>query len=597
MITCAKDYSIRFLCLFSIIIFGTVCSYAYNEHVTSWPTDGLVSHWDLHVDYQRDLVSGVKRDTTNCYRSTGFRKSYVANGTMFIPLPTDIWEVHKPHTLLLRLVNYADIDLEELEISLPLGVSADDDALEFVLYHDSLLSGAQTEYELPLLWTPYSSEKRSSKEAVVAVFLECMERNDTLHRHSRDAYIRSCNYFAIRTGFAAKNKYVIGYAGVAVDRSPELTLKIHCQEGWSIGSAQSIDFNEVAIYDRILTPEEIRVAIGAEKMKVMIPETYEPYFGWVVAPYIVLSIVLFILMLLLETRKYNYISVARLHRSKGFKDKEMAYSLIEEANACFISDEAMKVPTIDRLKHAEKCLNLTIKNGYCDDNIIAECNRIASLINFCRRDEDDNMGRYLVFAIPFIIAFGAIVTGYDYGTFYIIWDKPEMYPYYITSALAAIVSQVIPIDSVKLAGAPIYTNKVKWLKPNILSRLGDRMMGFVNVGSGIFVSGISGIVVALRVLFVVLAYTIALTLKVMLSSLYEFVVVVKGTGQVVAEGIGGMFSGLVFGAAVFSLLLWLFFKLAWLLINGLLWIAIPGIGAISAIVVIFTIIRMIRHRL
>ena len=183
--------------LLAMLFVGNVVSHAYEEHVTTWPTDGLVAHWDLHVDYQKDLVNGIKRDTTESRRFVGFQDAYVGNNKMAITLPADMWDVHKPHTILLRMVNYRKTDLEELYLQLPIRLSADDDALNFTLFHDSLLSGAQTEYELPLLWTRYSSEKTSSMESVIAVFMECLNQDDTLNVRLPNTYAGKTKYVLI----------------------------------------------------------------------------------------------------------------------------------------------------------------------------------------------------------------------------------------------------------------------------------------------------------------------------------------------------------------------------------------------------------------
>lgn len=578
----------RITFLLVILVLGTAVSRAYEEHVTSWPTKGLVSHWDLHVDYEKDLVSGAKRDTTDCRRFYGHQNTYVSNNWMTLSLPSDMWEEHNPHTVLLRLVNYIKADLEELRISLPIRLSADDDALNFTLFHDSLLVGAQKEYELPLLWIPYSSRETSSREAVIAVFIECLN-HDTLRVRLPDTYAGKTNYFPIRVGVAAKNKYIMGYTGMMVREEYPSTMGIQCKTGLAIGSVKSIDFNEVAIYDRILTPEEIQAAIGAEDMKVITPEDYKPYFGWTIIPYSVLALILFFIIIVSKMQKYSYITPSRLQHSMGPRDKEKAYSLMEQASACFTSKKGMIVPHGNRLELAEKCLNDAIKNGYYDEKIIVEYNRIASLINYCNGRGNSNISMGLTFAVPILIFFGMIVTGYHFGSYFSIWGKQEMYPYYLTSLLCVLMAQLMPND----LPDTISSDAVEWLKPNLLNRIGESLGGIMSAVAGSTVSGISVVFVFIRVALWLLLYAFALGLKVLVSCIFEFVIVVANTGKVVATGVGGLSIGIVGGIVAFCLFWWLLFKLVWIIVNGLLWISIPGIGAFALLMIVMAIIAFV----
>ena len=510
---------------------------------------------------------------------------------MTIPLPKDMWEVHRPHTILLRLVNYHDADLEKLSVGLPLGLSADDDHLEFMLFHDSLLVGAQPEYELPLLWLPYSSSSTSSHEAVIAITFELTSHNSYKISSPR-SYIRSARFYSARVGLAAKDKYVIGYKGVNTKINWREDLKIDCGEGWTIGAIESISFNEVAIYDRILTPEEIMQAIGTDKLNVETPEDYSPYFGWTIWPYTILACLLFFILIIQGRKVFTYISPARLRHSPGAGDKEKANLLVEEALACFGASNAMKVPTESELEHAEQCLDDAIANGYYDDEILSRYNYIASLINHCRQKKNNNSEAFF-WAIPFVIVFGAVITGYDFGTYFSIWTKQEMLPYYLTSLLCALIGLRLQGDE---PGNIISASEVKPLKPSLLGKFDDWIYKLGRVASGVTSSSLVSGFTAIQGFLAVFLYTIALALRVMLSCIYEFVIVVVSTGEVVASGVGGLAVGLCAGIAVFVLALWLFMKLVWMIMNLLLWIVIPGVGVLAIYLAIIGIWKYFKKR-
>lgn len=582
----------RIFTIFVVLLMSVGMIRAYNEHLTKWPTEGLMLHWDLHKDYLRDQVSGIVRDTTESHRFTGYNDTYIGNGKMIIPLPNDMWDVNRPHTILLRMVNYHDTDLEKFSLGLPIGLSADDDELEFVFFHNDQLKGAQTEYGLSLLWIPYSSSSTSSREAVIAVTIEMMNRSEPHKISSPRAPIRDASFYPARVGVAANEKYVIGFKGIYTGFNWSQTMELSCGEGWTIGSVESISFNEVAVYDRILSTEEIRQAIGSDKMSVETPEDYSPRFGWTILPYALFALLLFVLQIIYGNRVFTYISPSRLQHSPGVGDKEKAYKLVKEALACFGPQDAMKVPANPQLDYAEQCLNDAISNGYNDDEILGDYNRIASLINHCRQKKNGTSELFF-WIIPFIIVFGVVITGYDYGTYLPIWTKQEMFPYYLSSLLSALIGLRLQGDK---PGNAINTNEVKPLKPSLLGKFDDWLQKLGQVASGVTTSSVVSGFTAFWGFLAMFLYAIALALRVMLSCLYEFVVVVVSTGEVVASGIGGFTVGLVGGLAVFFLLLWLFMKLAWMLMNLFLWIVIPLLGVLAVFFIITGIVAFFKKR-
>lgn len=582
----------RLLNILLVLIIGLGTTQAYNEHLTTWPTEGLVSHWDLHKDYVNDLVRGIPRDTTKSSRHSNYHKEYLGTTAMTLPLPSDMWTIHQPHTILLRLVNHLDDDLEKLSIGLPIGLTADDDELECTLFHDSLLVGAQTDYSLPLLWLAYSDRSSSSHEAVIAITIESMERSHSYNITSPRSPIRDSQFYSFRVGIASKGRYVTGYKGVNTKYRLISSMNIACDAGWSIGHASGIYFNEVAIYNRLLTPEEIQQAIGTDNMKVETPADYSPRFGWAILPYSLLAVLLFLLLILQGKHTYTYISPKRLEHSPGVGDKEQAHRLMAEAQECFGPADDMKVPSDDRLAQACQCLDDAIANGYCDDEMLAEYNRIASLINHCRQMKNTT-GEAFFWVIPFILIFGVVITGYDYGTYLTIWTKQEMAPYYLTMLLCALIGMRLQGGE---TGQAIKAEQVKQLKPSLMGKFDDWLQKLGAMTSGVTASSVVSGVTALQAFLAFVLYAVAIGLRVMLACIYEFVIVVVGTGEVVASGVGGLAVGLVGGVAVFGLLWWLFMKTAWMLINLFLWVAIPAAGVAALYFIVTGVMEYMSQR-
>ena len=317
----------------------------------------------------------------------------------------------------------------------------------------------------------------------------------------------------------------------------------------------------IALYNRLLTPEEQAAMMGTEDVETYLPGDDISHIDWR-WPFPVAMIILVIAQAVRQ-RKKRYKAVkadditATDTQQLGAREAAMAH--VEAAWNAFGSKAEPRYPETEaQMAEATAALDAAMATGCADAYMVDEYNRLAAIANHCRQFAYIN--RFATFMAVLLLVMAAFEPFTDHLLIYTIGTR-AFYIYYLSAFAVIVCGNAERYRGNR--GCPI--PKAEKLMSLMVKAGQAAVMTGAAVGSAVV-----GIIATIGGL-------ILLMLNIMLSFITEFVIVVVSTGKVVAQGITGFTSGLIVGGLVAivigKLLFFVFIAILWCLV-----IAMPVIS-------------------
>ncbi len=513
---------------------------------TVWPQKGLVALWDFTQDPKKDLVGNRKIFyKSRYYKPTrDYSVDTLANGR--IGLATDatlpFTLQNSPDTITLVLT-YApeDEDVDELDEELlrmgRLGYfTADDGVMECGGY-------MSTAYET---FIQYTIPMKCDKDGYVRLIF-------SLYGLPSDEEKPGVFHYAQGISASGEQHWSYQWRNLqAIDYSRDKNKKD------SISVFAPANLLEVALYDRLLTEEEQTVLMGTKRVKVFQPDSDHSRMDWR-WPFPVAMMIWVIVQGVKQWRK-RYKPVSRQwimnHYPQQADCLEKAKEHVRLAWWVFGSPDAPKYPKTDEeMDRVVRELDAAIATGCVDDEMVTEYNKLSALVNHCRQYTCTN--RFAFMMAMFLLVLAALEPLTDYNFIDYTMKSRAFYIYYLT-ALATIVCG--------------FAERYRGYYGQPIPRATRIMSAMVKAAT---VVGQAGLVVGTTVVGLVTAFLgmLVLWLRIALSFIVEFAIVVVKTGAVVATGVTGLTAGLVVGGILMFILAWLayyvFIAILWCLVFAL----------------------------
>ena len=453
-----------------------------------------------------------------------------------------------------------------------------------VLRSKSRISIATGDGGMKPLWEDYDMDVVDGKLLSVGRFVDVLEADDgmLLQEGCIDSAYTTRLEYEIPMTCDGEGAFCLIYTMVAMHQFPLNTLNsanafryargitVGDKQYWILKSSPSLNtsdyilvdvpplawLTDIALYNRTLTPEEQAGIMGVDKIQVMEPGM--DYTSWDWRWPLPVAFILLVVMrgVRLQLRRYKPIGrqfvINRYPLIVEDARKKALGHIGESWKAFGSSDKPLYPQSAAQLLTARKELDAALATGCADEDVLAEYNRLAALINHCRSFTYGNP--WAVFMATMLLLLAAIDPFLDKNLMYMIYT--DGFGIYFLSA-AAIVMCAFSERYLSHGGEPI-KNASKIM--SAMEKAASALTGVVGA-VGVTVAGALSALLGMVVIF----------FKVVLGCIFEFVIVAVPSMTVVATGFAGLGAGLFIGFGVALLLGWL---IHWLYLVVLWWLVI-----------------------
>lgn len=296
--------------------------------------------------------------------------------------------------------------------------------------------------------------------------------------------------------------------------------------------------SQIALYNRVLTDKEQAMLMNTENVKVYRPDDDTTNLDWR-WPFPVAMIVLVILQGVKQHKK-RFKAVNRSYIINNYPQqpnaREMALAHVAAGWEVFGSSAQPIYPkNEEQLKVAVRSVKEAMATGCADEDLVVEYNKLAALVNHSRQFSYINpFSTYMAIMLLIMAAFEPFT---DHVLVYMLGTR-AFYIYYLT-AIAVIVCG--------------FAERYRGSRGKSIPHADRVMETMVKAGQILVMSGTT-VVSSVVAVVTVIAGMLSLWLKIALSCIVDFVVVVASTGKVVAAGSTGFISGLLIGGVVLFVL-------------------------------------------
>ncbi len=509
---------------------------------TVWPEEGLIALWDFTKDRTEDLIGKKKihyREAYSYEKSVDLRFDTLSNGRIGLStkctLPFILSTLPDTTTLVLC---YAPSRGKEKSIDsklLTMGrlgdlLMADNGTLELKGYIDSTYT-THIKYEVPM-----SCDKDGYVRIIFSVYALSYPFKSGFH-FMQGVSVSGSQYWSYRN------------ISIEFNRASD-SIYIHTPSA----------LMEVAVYRGLLNEKKQAVLMGTDKVTVFRPDDDHTSLDW--RCFLLMAFIAFVILQGIKQRRNRYKAVSRQwiinKYYAGTDSRGKALEHISRAWEAFGSANQPMYPETDaQMATAVQELDIAIATGCADDDVIEEYNKLGTLVNHCR--EYSYVGRFSFYMAVFLLIFASLEPLSDRNFMYTIHTY-GFYVYYV-AALAILVGGFGERYRA-FCGKPI-KNSVHLLSAK---RIGT-FVGQASMATGVTFVGIVSLFVG----------AIVTMLKIMLSCIFEFAIVVVRTGSVIATGFTGFGAGMIIAFVVMLLLGWLFYYI----FIAVLWCMVLGLPILS----------------
>lgn len=509
---------------------------------TVWPEEGLTALWDFTKDRTKDLIGKKEihyREAYSYEKSVDLRFDTLSNGHIGLKtkctLPFVLSTLPDTATLVLCYApscgKVKSIDSKLLTMG-RLGdlLMADDGALELTGYIDSTYT-TYINYKVPML-----CDKDGYVKVILSIYALSYPFDAGFH-FMQSVSVSGSQYWSYQ------NK------SITFNRASD-SIYIHTPSA----------LMKVAVYRGLLNEKAQAALMGTDKVTVFRPDDDHTSLDW--RCFLLMVFIVFVIFQGIKQRRNRYKLISRQQIINkyyaGTGSREKALEHISRAWEAFGSANQPMYPKTDmQMAVAVQKLDAAIATGCADDDVIEEYNKLGMLVNHCR--EYSYVGRFSFYMAAFLLIFASLEPLSDRNFMYTIHTY-GFYVYYI-AALAIIIGGFGERYRA-FCGKPI-KNTVHLLSAK---RIGT-FVGQASMAAGVTFVGIVSLFVGM----------IVTMLRIVLSCIFEFAIVVVRTGSVIATGFTGFGAGMIIAFVVMLLLGWLFYYI----FIAVLWCMVLGLPVLS----------------
>lgn len=509
---------------------------------TIWGKQGLIALWDFSKDRTKDLVGKKEilyREAYDFEKSLDLRFDTLSNGRIGLKtkctLPFALSTLPDTVTLVLCYApsqgKVKSIDSRLLTMGY-LGdvLVADDGDLELKGYTDSTYT-THINYKVPL-----SCDKDGYVKVILSIY--------------KLSYPFGAGFYFMQGVSVSGNQYwSYRHKSISFNQAPD-NIYIHAPSA----------LMEVAIYRGLLSEKSQAALMGSDKITVFRPGDDHTSLDWRCFPLI--GFIAFVILQGIKQRRNRYKPIRRqwivnmYHANTDSKEEALEH--IHKAWEGFGSASQPMYPKTDaQMAMVVQELDAAIATGCTDDDVIYEYNKLGILVNHCRGYS--YVGQFSFYMAVFLLIFASLEPLSDRNFLYTIHTH-GFYVYYI-AALAIIIAGFGERYRAS-CGQPIKNVEHMLSAKNI-----GKFIGQASIATGMTLVGIISLFVG----------AIVTMLKIALSCIFEFAIVIVRTGTVIATGFAGFGAGMFIATVVMILLGWLFHYI----FIAVLWCMVLGLPILS----------------